>query len=91
MLLEIIGSAVVLEDGTALASFSRKAAAHSLGLSRAHFSAILAQCEKYGWMKRLDTGTQIMIAEAVYRELRRWVAREIAWVVELMIAHTPNV
>jgi len=84
MLLEIIGSAVALDDGTALASFSRKAAAHSLDLSRAHFAAILAKCEKNGWMKRLNTGTHIILAEAVYRELRRWVAREIAWVVELM-------
>jgi hypothetical protein len=87
MLLQMIGSAVLLPDGTAVASLSRKAAARSFGLSRAHFTMLLAKCERFGWMTREGKGTRIVMAEHVYRELRSWVAREIAWVVEVMGGH----
>jgi hypothetical protein len=84
MILQIIGSAVPLPDGTAFASFSRKAASRSFGLSRTHFTAILVRSERLGWMHRQGKGTQLLLTEPVYQELRSWVAREIAWIIELM-------
>jgi hypothetical protein len=84
LLLEIIRSAVPLPDGTVIASVSRKAASRSFGLSRAHFAALLARCERLGWMWREKSSARVVLTEPVYRELQRWVAREIAWVVDLM-------
>jgi hypothetical protein len=91
MLLETLGASVPLEDGTAFTSVSRKSAARSFGLSRAHFAAILAECEARDWMRRVSNGMRIVIEAAAYRELRRWVAREIAWVVELMGRWNPEI
>lgn len=85
MLLELIGSAVPAADGSALARLSRKRLARSVGLSRAQITKLLAACEQRGWLRRdAGAGSFVQVFAVAYGELRRWIAREIAFVLTVM-------
>jgi hypothetical protein len=83
-LLALVASWQPRANGEATASVSRKAFARDLGLSRAHFTALLARAERRGWMQRHSGGHRVTITPAVHIELHRWVARELAWIADVV-------
>ncbi len=72
LILETVGSDGVCE-------FSRKSAARSYGISRAHVTSLLAKAERLNYLKR--SGSQIHLSDIMMRNVRQDIAYQLAFVV----------